>query len=444
MLIEFAAKNYKSLKELTRFSMLSTLREELPSHTIALPGTNPKKSVNKLAVLFGPNASGKSNILSALLLMVRMVRILGISRADENRLQGSFYAPYAFTQEEEKEPTIFQVTYFVRSTYFRYGYSYDARQIHEEWLYSGKLGEEVPVFTRDSQRNVDLPNLSEEEREKFTQIQEHLTATNLFLAVGADLKDSLLSDAASFFNDFANSPPKDIPLTFFNKQMDKYLPVLGDLLSFADVGIVNVEKKVKKVEWQEMMKGAPEEVKPILNFFKNFQKSEKSEQEIVMFNHSSSDGENECLLPEKDESSGTRAYLRLVLLLCEAICNNGVLVIDELDENLHPLLIARIFQFFTSITSSTAQLICTSHAPIIFSPKVLRSDELWLTEKDMAGQTFITCAADYKDAGNNENFMRFYLEGRFGGVPLFNNKYMDSAISKVQEIASVNLEAHGE
>ena len=437
MLIEFAVENFKSLKDLTQFSMLSTRRAELPNHKLLLPGTKPPKYVNKVAVFFGSNASGKSNILSAFGRMCSMVKTLGISREDENNFNESFYTPYALCKESQKQLTMFQAIYMVNNVYFRYGFTYDLNQICGEWLYSGKIEHEICIFMRNSDLKVEFCDVEKNKRTQFTKLKEHLTKTNLFLSVGADLKNRTLSNAAIFFNNIIKLPSKNIPLVLLHNSMDRFMPILGDLLSFADTGITNIEKKKEKIEWKEPPTAFPDGLKELVSVIKKLhEKSEESGHEMLVFNHSSLSDGNDCPLHEKDESSGTIAYLRLAFLICRILYNNSIAIVDELDENLHPLLIARILQFFTSIDRSTAQLICTSHTPIIFSPKVLRRDELWMTEKEMEGRTFINCAADYKDTRKNQNLTQRYLEGLYGGVPLFNNEYMASAIEKVNMLLS--------
>lgn len=427
MLLEFLARNYRSIKDEVRLSMVSSRVRELADHRILLPLKGKKLYVNKLGVLFGPNASGKTNILRAILDMGAMVENLGIGRKKKNILE-FFYRPFALDKTNGLEPTLFQASYIARQKYYRYGFKFDKRGILEEWLFGGTPGREAPLILRALER---LEFINKSLVDDKAILEKQLAPENLVLPVGADLKIPAFVDAASFFGNIQEPLPKNVSLGFLDESL---MEILSELLVFADTGISKIERiPGEAVELPPKNLPKNEKVEKIFELFRELQKEIPKPPDKIIFRHTGANANgNECVLNEDDESRGTQAFLRLLHDFCNALQTGSILVIDEIDESLHPLLLARALQFFASF-DSVAQVICASHSPVIFSTRVLRRDELMVTEKDNTGGTFLHRASDFKDARNDGNLTIRYLEGRFGGVPLFNDKHMTLVTKKLRE-----------
>jgi hypothetical protein len=166
-----------------------------------------------------------------------------------------------------------------------------------------------------------------------------------------------------------------------------------DLLKFADVGISDIS----------VVKDYPYESPPTMRVF---------------FIHSSPDDPFDF----RDESAGTRAWLRILHVALRALERGSTLFVDEIDTSLHPRLTARLLALFQddSTNPNLAQLICTTHDTTLLSPMlgehVLRRDQVWFTEKNEAGETSLYPLSDFSPR-KGENTERRYLGGSYGAVP---------------------------
>lgn len=421
MLLEFTAQNFRSIRAPLILSMLSTRVRELRDHKIPFSG---KKYGNKLAVLFGSNASGKSNVLLAFMTMRDMVEKLGVSR-EANKKFPLFYEPFALSAAASREPTMFQAAFIAHGKYYRHGFKYNGTEVLEEWVMSGKPSSEKPLFSRAGSRIDYLDDaISLDERK---MLEKQISPTSLLLSIGADLKVSDFTSAASFYSNFIYFGDMSFPLAFMLED-DELLELLAKMLMFADTGIVGIERREFENKLPNVPANYDEKLAKLLKAIKEY--AEAHPHQMFVFKHGNSETKD-WWLPEFEESRGTCSFLRLLYVLCRALKNNGVAVIDEIDESLHPLLLARALQFFTSFDKE-AQLICTCHAPIIFSTKAVRRDELYIVEKSSAGGTFIKRSSDYKEARNDGNLTLRYLEGRFGGVPLMDNNDMHAILENAK------------
>lgn len=421
MLLEFTAQNFRSIYSPLLLSMLSTRVRELPGHKIPFFG---KKHCNKLAVLFGSNACGKSNVLLALRTMRDMVERLGVSREGHKRFP-FFYEPFALSEAASREPTMFQATFLANGQYFRHGFKYNGSEVLEEWLMTGKPDNELPLFARlgNELDYLDDSISSDEKR----MLEKQISPTSLLLSIGADLKIADFASAASFYSNFIYFSDMSFPLAFM-PQDDELLAILAELLMFADTGVIGIERREFENKLPNVPANYDEKLTKLLKAIKEY--AETHPHQMLVFKHGRSETQD-WFLPEFEESRGTCSFLRLLSVLCAALRNGGVAIIDEIDESLHPLLLARALQFFTSFNKET-QLVCTCHAPIIFSTKAVRRDELYIIEKSSLGETFIKRSSDYKEARNDGNLTLRYLEGRFGGVPLMDNQKIHSILANAK------------
>ena len=132
--------------------------------------------------------------------------------------------------------------------------------------------------------------------------------------------------------------------------------------------------------------------------------------------HKALDG-REVLLSINDESGGTQQLFSLAGPLLDVLRRGLVLVIDELDTSLHPLLMRKLVQMFhdPAINSNNAQLIFSTHDTTILDSEIFRRDQIWFVEKDRTLQTRLYPLTDFSPR-KDENFGRGYLQGRYGAL----------------------------
>ncbi len=434
MLIEFAVKNFKSFKDSIKFSMLSTKKTELPEHCIPLTSSEKGLQVNKLGILFGPNGSGKSNLLQALSLMITMVTKQGIARVSQENIELPPFAPFHFSNASRTCPTLLQTIFESDGHFFRYGFTYNASGIQEEWLYSGKPEDESLIFMR---HDADSVEYGQEAGKKLRAAREHLAPFSLLLTVGAELKVPVCQIAMEFFAAYV---PNFSSLSLGEMvEHAEFLPVFSALLRFADIGIEQVKSQEEQEQGElTLPKEMPEDLRGAMEVLRKY--AVEQHEKKAFFRHSTQDktlDASDCVLPEDEESQGTRIFLRHIYRICLALRNDGIILCDELETGLHPLLVIGLLKFFTSVKNSRAQLICTSHCPVIFSQEVVRRDELWIVEKNSAGQSFLQSASDFEGTQSDFSLTHSYLEGRFGGIPLLGNTHLLQGIETVENILNM-------
>ena len=210
--------------------------------------------------------------------------------------------------------------------------------------------------------------------------------------------------------------------------------VLQSLLRTADLGVVGVDAKEREIPEDELRKAfAPverllgQEVVP------------RKEWEISL-QHEGKGGEV-VSLPWPNESAGTRRFYSLLGPCIDVMAGQYVVCIDELDTSLHPALVAGLLRLFFKSTEHNpgAQLLFTTHNPILLDKVLLRRDQVWFADKDREGASFLYPLTDYKPRAD-EALVRGYLSGRYGAVP-FIPKGLVAELPSVEPETTAKAEA---
>ena len=124
----------------------------------------------------------------------------------------------------------------------------------------------------------------------------------------------------------------------------------------------------------------------------------------------------------ENESLGTFKFAKYLMKFIPALLNGGVFVIDELESNLHPMILAKIIELFNDpkINIGKAQLIFSSHNTSILRNDILKRDEIWFVEKNDEGCSEIYPLTDFNAIRKGFNYEKGYWEGRFGAIPYLN------------------------
>ena len=172
-----------------------------------------------------------------------------------------------------------------------------------------------------------------------------------------------------------------------------------EFIKYADLGITDI--KIEEDKNSEIAK-----------------LSRKNKAYNIQFEHKGINHEK-YLLPIIDESYGTSQYFRYLTLFTPAFLNGGIFVIDEFDENLHPMMLAKLVEMFNNpnINIAGAQLIFTTHNTSILKSNILKRDEIWFVEKNEEGCSEVYPLTEFKAIREGFNYEKGYLEGRFGAIP---------------------------
>ncbi len=412
MLLQFNFKNFKSFKENTSLDMTATKISEYNNHVIKVGN----EKVLPVAVIFGANASGKSNVLEAFRYMSRyVVTSFGFGGEISGKESGPEFlksSPFLFDPKTKDAESSFEV-YFISSEVtgeksYNYGFTVDQNGVNEEWLNwksKSSRGEYKRIFYRKGKK-LDLPGIPAKSKQNLEIALEKET---LIVSLGAKLKIDKLKFIRDWFlnNDFAD----------FGKPAENFF--LSEKLPGEFVENKEVQRKV--VEY--FSKFDPS----IIAFeIETIEKDDGNKSMKVKIDavHKMIGTDETASIPLKLESAGTLKMFALYPLLKKVLKNGGVLFVDELNARLHPLLVRTFVIAFLDpeINPQHAQLIFTSHEPWQLSSKMMRRDEVWFTEKADTGISTLYSLADFIDEDGtkirkDENYEKNYLLGKYGAIP---------------------------
>jgi len=418
MLVEFRLRNYLCFKDEQVLSMVASASDDsLPDNCIAADH-GLKRRLLRSAVIYGPNASGKTKLLDGLNVLNTLVQ--GSARLQPD--QPLAVTPFLLDQSTSSAPCEFEVTFIQDDVRYQYGFSADPQRIWREYLYAAPRGRTVPYF--DRQWDPDSAT------EKYTfgpslrgdnQRMRGLTRSNaLFLSVAATFNQPMLSQPYVWFARRLGGvqAPFQLQWALARPTVPKgtYHDKIRQLLQAADLGIDDYRLKTTKrmpSATDVALSGAegqgndrPAEDKAALE-----------EQVEVEMLHRASD---QSLVPIRlgAESNGTIQVFSLSKYLLDALSGGGVLFVDELNASMHPLLAREVVRMFhdPEINKRNAQLIFNTHDTSLLDRGLFRRDQVWLTEKDAQGGARLRPLLDYRPRGE-EALAKGYLQGRYGAIP---------------------------
>lgn len=399
MLIDFKVKNYRSIKDEQDLNMLSTKQKEhLETHTFT-PEAASSMNLLKTAAIYGANAAGKSNFIKALKTMQEIVIHSATKYQRGNALP---VKAFLFDSVTSGEATEFEVNFITDGVRYQYGFSATQERIVEEWLIAYPKGRPQNWFARVLNKETDAPSYDWQFGEKFTgqkQLWQESTRDNaLFLSTAVHLNSELLNPVYDWFDKTLRitgvggwSPKFTIELCRQGKYKDNIL----QFLRTADMDIEDIE-----IEDKADVLANPVNVK--------------------MW-HKDNSG-NQVALDLKEESDGTQKLFAFIGPWLDSLEKGHVLLIDELHDNFHPLMVKFLVNLFHSkITNkSNAQLIFTTHETSILSQDVFRRDQIWFCEKKNKA-TQLYSLVEFKARKGVTDLEKAYLSGRYGALPYFKN-----------------------
>ena len=420
MLIEFSVKNFKSIKERQTLSMIATSGGELRSSNTTQVLNNKLDLVNSAAI-YGPNASGKTNLIKGMDTMRRIV--LTSSQGQHGDVVG--VTPYLFSKKTQLLPTEFYITFISQNIRYEYGFITTNEQILEEWLFAYPKGRSQEWINR--KYNQDTLKFEWGNMDKLIgpkQLLQDATRPNaLFLSTAIQLNNKQLQPVFDWFRLYFRTIVGNlVPNYTFElcKDSDSKQEIIH-FLQAADFNINDLEVISKAVDLQDFIGDIlPPKTRDAISITRK--SSSKDKSEIMTFDvktiHIGEKGE-EYKLNIEDESSGTKKFLTYAGPWLDVLKHGYVLVVDELNNELHPYLIKFIIQMFhnKTINRNNAQLILTTHETSILRQDIFRRDQIWFTEKDEYNATNLFPLSDFNPRKNVENLETNYLNGRYGGLP---------------------------
>lgn len=419
MLLNFAVTNYRSIKERQVFSMLAV--DGLP-HKESLIHSKDGISILPVAILFGANASGKSNILRAFGTMRQMV-LNSVRLNPDDTLDE--YEPFLLDEESRNKNTEFEAEFTIRGEggieqLYRYGFAFSESLIMEEWLYRHEKSNEIELFYRDRNKvQVNEMTFPEGKGKEDT-----LNSNRLFLSLIAQLNGTQSKEIISWFDSEKFVTASQIEeyriVTSSLLKYKKNLIVLDDIVEFIDMALTflsNIDMGITKLSIKEDSAALTKDISDELK--KVHPKVGELESTHNRYNRQGEIIGQEVFSIEHNESEGTQKITELLGLFFMIIWGGRLLVIDELDAKLHPLLTRAIIQLFTNpkINQHGAQLVFTTHDTNQLHLDYVRRDEIWFAEKSPVEATELYSHIEFKDFDPSMDITEQYVNGRYGAIP---------------------------
>jgi predicted ATPase len=418
MLLAFRGYNARSFRDPFELSLHATRLSEpdVPRMVEWREGGHPI-GVLPCAGIFGGNASGKSNLLRAMSDM----RKLALSSFQGNTPEGPVEThPFLLGEDEGRAESSYEVELIIDGVQHSYGFVVEANGVREEWARSYPRGRAVNLLQRDGDRI----HLGNDLRAKGRAVEEILRPNALFLSTAAAVKHPLFMPIYQWFRrnlTFADVESRTVRQAITAEMLEgEWRSQVLALLREADLGISDVSQRAIDPEFNDKLR------KVIDIFWDESVPFDVDDIEIKDFEiglkHRSARA-TDVELPEEDESRGTLVWFGLIGLISKALREGSVLLADELEASLHPALVDVLVDLFQSQRSNPnrAQLIFNSHEVRLMgdsSERRLGRDQVWFTEKDDEGATYLHSLADVAPR-REEAIARRYLAGRYGGTPIF-------------------------
>lgn len=448
MLITFSIENFLSFSDRQKISLLpgkGTLKGEHKAKKIK------GVSVLKTAVLFGANASGKSNLIKAIEFGQRL--ILKGTRADAS----IDYQHFRLDEASNHQNSRIEYEIQHKGKNYAYGFVFNSEMIVEEWLFEITLKNETKIFERNNTNKeiFDLTNLtkqvkSEEEKQFLKFIAKGTPNNQLFLNEIRTRKVkenvSKIDDLLNVIDWFQNSLKVILPddkynegLKFELNQDEELLTTFEQFLKYFDTGIngvclekieqesVDIPKSVLNKIKDDLLSKKSESVRASILSSKNttYFLSVKDTDLIVekfMTKHAVKGLDTFEKFDTSDESDGTNRIMDFIPLLMDLLKGDNVFIIDEMERSLHPNLIYDLIDLFISkATNINSQLILASHESSLLTQKLLRKDEIWFVVKDNLGSSKLHSLEAYNIRFDKE-IRKDYLLGRFRAIPRLGNR----------------------
>ena len=405
MLIGFSVGNYKSFKETVTLSMVasSITEEDRELNENNVFEINHKLNLLKSAAIYGANASGKSNLVAAINFMKWFV----LNSSKETQVSEAIdIEAFRLSTETEKEPSFFEIVFLVEGKTFRYGFEVNAREVASEWLFQADESEEKMLFERDFDNYIlnDFP--------EGQGISDKTRNNALFISVVAQFNGKVsgkillwFSKTLQLISGLQDRQYRQETLESFEN--DRHRHDIIEFIKKLDLGIGDIQI-TKNISQKTAMFGSLYQAAVKTVHRKYDADGKQTARELFDI--------------ETHESEGTNKLFALAGILLDTLRIGKILLIDELDARLHPLITRELICLFNSNETNphNAQLIFTTHDTNLLSSKTFRKDQIWFTEKDNKGATDLYSLVEYK-VGKNASFERDYIMGKYGAIPFIGN-----------------------
>jgi len=432
MLLEFKVSNYRSIGEEQTISLIpASKQKEHPQNIL----TRSKYQALNAISLYGPNGGGKSNILKSMSLLDMLVHV-SARTSSTTRLP---YDPFLLREGWSDKPTTFEISFVIGENRYRYGLEFNASEIQKEWLFRKLSGREVKLFEREGEI-IDVSSGYNGSKKIIDAAIEATRINALFLSTCDILNVDEAKSIMQWFRHFSmidglNTEIEEIR-TVELWQDEDYRGKIKQYLASLCLNVLDVDVTTKEFEESELPEDMPKGMKIQLA------KTLKGKQSYAVFaKHRIYDSETKPTTKthawkwDERESSGAKKAFQLSGPVLRTLVNGGVLIIDEIEAKLHPVLTLNTIEAFLDKDSNpnSAQLIFATHDTNLLSYSKLRRDQIYFAEKNKWESTELYSLSDFVYFGEKNGEFKSekerpdtdkekrYFEGRYGAIPALGN-----------------------
>lgn len=412
MLLMFKVKNYTSFKNEAILDMRATAYVQHPTHVMQV---NDKLRLLKTTALYGANASGKSNLISAMFFFEQYIFSQFINKNENQDFESNKIGvkmklePFSLSNETN-DASEFDIIFLHNNKQIQYGFECTSKEVLTEWLYIN----DKKVFERTG---IELSFGSK--YQKMLGAYKKLPAERLYIAV-----------LEYFLDEEGKKVILDDFISFFNKEYNVFTEILFESTVKGLAGMGGLSKKLvsnkgyrNKVEQYLRLvdvgiKRLDVQTETIFDERTGKKKKEKVIRTVHDIYDETGNVVGEKLFDLHQESTGTLRFLAYIQNAIEMISKGGVFIVDEMSARLHPLLTKLIVDIFCSSQNTKAQLIFTTHDISLLNNNQFRRDEVVFIDKNERGESSLYALSDLK-VREDATFNKDYLQGKYGAIPIF-------------------------
>lgn len=419
MLIEFKFKNFLSFRDESSLNMVASSDRSNPENTMTLESFGGK-SITNTAAIYGANASGKSNLFSA----INFARNFIVTSAENKPDSKILVKPFLLNDDSANESSEFEFNFIHRDVRYQFGFSVDKEQVSEEWLIAYPFGRPQKWFERtlNSEQGYEW-YFGPKFRGDRVKLKEFTKKTSLFLSVAATFNHEQIVPVFDWFNNYLRviSTQMIEPLESYTiKQVmakESFRNLMRQFLKIADLGILDFTVKKVQLAEKDLPSEIPEEFRRLILSGDNFD---------IRMQHKPIENRIGGFLSWGDESHGTVRLFALGGPWFDTLNNGYTLIVDELDSSLHPHIVRDMVHFFhnPNVNAQGAQLVFNTHDVTLLDLAMFRRDQIWFIEKDDSGASHLYSLWDFSPR-KDEALARGYLQGRYGAIPFIKADLME-------------------
>lgn len=405
MLLRFGVQNHLSLREKQELSLVASTLDDSAEGLIAASAAAENRLLPAV-VIYGANASGKTNVISAFGFM-RGAVLASHSKGEPGG--GVPRNPFLLDAAATNTPSIFDVDFIVEGVRYHYGFEASDEAFTAEWLSAFPNGRRQMLFERQDGKFSFGRSL----RGRNRIISELTRPNSLYISAAAQNDHEELSKISSFFRSIRIPSETRLSTGPVEGDIDKRTI---DFLRKMGTGVIDYRKKEREPPDEKSLEFG-KQLSLLMQNFLGRTDIDLTKSFDIQFAHRGLDGDS-VYLDLDLESEGTRRLLVLLGSIFRGLDQGTAIFIDELNASLHTQACESILALFSlpAINAKGAQLIATTHDTNLLHSPLLRRDQIWFTEKDNDGATHLYPLTDIRTR-KGDNFERGYLQGRYGAIP---------------------------